>query len=736
VTDPRSWLRVVAVALVSTGAALGAGSLFAGARDVPLLLGAVAVPAAVTAGLRPVRRGRAVWLPGLGGTAALAAYVALAIAPGSDVADGPDRLLTGALPLDASGPELAAVAGLVGLSAVAGAALAAGSRARAAAALPGVLAYAVVQWVAASVPAPTPLAPVVAVLGCALLLAALTVRPGSTVGVGATGRGPRLAGAGAAAPPRARSVPALIAATVAVAAVTATVALVAPVLPGRDLRADPADARDLVVQPVSVRRDVSPLVRFPALQTGADQVLYVVRPVAGSRAATRGLALRWATLDRFDGRIWSTRARYQRAGRSLPPGPALGVPSTRVAVDVEVAGGAGTAWLPSFGRPVSVSSSGLGVDPVTGDLVVPDDAAPVSSYRVTGAVPDYDPAALRAAVAEPAGPAGYRVTPAIVHAAQAASSGATTTFGRLAALEDSLRRDPRFTLATGTDAPAGHGVFQVGRLLRTRRGTAEEYASAFAVLARVLGYDARVVVGFRPPYDDSAGGYVVRSRTVHAWPEVNFRGLGWVPFEPTPRRTSPGGDEPDAGGGRSAVDRAIRQEAAARAAAPVNRVPPAPETRRGGPAWWLRAVLLLGVALGLVVVGTGLVPVVKVVRRQRRRSRRDPGERALAAWDEVADRLTDHGLAATRPTSRPELAAATVARAPVLAASVPDLARLADAVGFSGRPTEARVGEAAWTYADQARAALARRAGLLGRLRAWCSARSLLGRASRLRRTG
>ena len=55
------------------------------------------------------------------------------------------------------------------------------------------------------------------------------------------------------------------------------------------------------------------------------------------------------------------------------------------------------------------------------------------------------------------------------------------------------------------------------------------------------GIPARVAVGFTP----GDGGTRRRCTTcegkhAHAWPEVYFTGIGWVPFEPTPTRGAPG----------------------------------------------------------------------------------------------------------------------------------------------------------------------------------------------------
>ena len=54
-----------------------------------------------------------------------------------------------------------------------------------------------------------------------------------------------------------------------------------------------------------------------------------------------------------------------------------------------------------------------------------------------------------------------------------------------------------------------------------------------------LGIPSRVAVGYTPGALQPDGWYVVIGRDSHAWPEVWFDGLGWIPFEPTPHRTLP-----------------------------------------------------------------------------------------------------------------------------------------------------------------------------------------------------
>lgn len=83
-------------------------------------------------------------------------------------------------------------------------------------------------------------------------------------------------------------------------------------------------------------------------------------------------------------------------------------------------------------------------------------------------------------------------------------------------------------------------------LFETRRGFCEHYAGAFAVLMRIAGIPARIVLGYqgaeRAPWGDW---YLVSQAEAHAWVEVWLQGSGWVRVDPTaaiaPQRVERGG---------------------------------------------------------------------------------------------------------------------------------------------------------------------------------------------------
>ena len=77
-------------------------------------------------------------------------------------------------------------------------------------------------------------------------------------------------------------------------------------------------------------------------------------------------------------------------------------------------------------------------------------------------------------------------------------------------------------------------------LFVSKSGFCNYYASAEVLLLREVGIPARLAVGYAQGEADGAGTtYTVRAKDSHAWPEVYFNGIGWVPFEPTVIREEP-----------------------------------------------------------------------------------------------------------------------------------------------------------------------------------------------------
>lgn len=115
------------------------------------------------------------------------------------------------------------------------------------------------------------------------------------------------------------------------------------------------------------------------------------------------------------------------------------------------------------------------------------------------------------------------------------TESAATPYDAALALQTWFRETFEYQL----DTPSGHGADALGEFLSRRAGYSEQFAGAFAVMARTVGIPSRVAVGFTSGTVDEVGWYEVFGTDAHAWPELWFDGLGWVPFEPTPGRSNP-----------------------------------------------------------------------------------------------------------------------------------------------------------------------------------------------------
>ena len=132
-------------------------------------------------------------------------------------------------------------------------------------------------------------------------------------------------------------------------------------------------------------------------------------------------------------------------------------------------------------------------------------------------------------------------------------------------------------------------------LFEDRRGYCQHFSGAMALLLRMNGIPTRVVSGFTPgSYDRDTGEFRVRDFDAHSWVEVWFKGIGWVPFDPTPT-AAPARSQGDsaapsvARGG--ATDRVIRRDIFADGGGGTGATEP------GGARWpWLAGVAALGLA--------------------------------------------------------------------------------------------------------------------------------------------
>ncbi len=112
------------------------------------------------------------------------------------------------------------------------------------------------------------------------------------------------------------------------------------------------------------------------------------------------------------------------------------------------------------------------------------------------------------------------------------TAGATSEYDRVVAVQSWIRRNTTYDLDVPDD-PAG--VDSVDHFLFvTRTGFCEQIASSLAIMLRTLGIPTRLVTGYGPGERNPLTGYFeVKQSDAHAWVEVFYPGIGWVPYDPT-----------------------------------------------------------------------------------------------------------------------------------------------------------------------------------------------------------
>jgi hypothetical protein len=644
---------------------------------------------------------------------------------GEDLVSGWARMLTVALPADVDGQLLVTPLALTFLAAVAGSLLARNSSRITSPALPALLLYVAGLLFTASRPAPR-LIPTGGFLLCLLLV--LLVR-GNRV---AAAVGDTAVERDAAEGPDVRvwrgsawgQVAFGLLAIAVVAALGAGVAWKLPVADGSD-RADP---RGLIERRFQLSNLLTPLALVkPQLETDPPTELFTVQVTQRGDTATID-RVRVAALDWFDGAVWSQSRDFVITGSTLPEGSSLDPPVVTVDLDVDVAQ-LPSPFLPVIGQPVRVAAEEVAFDPLGGTLVSTRPAVAGYRYRITAQVSPVDDPPRQALVSQTPADRAYTQLPNapswLYDEAIRVTSGWQGPAAQLQAIEAYLRE-----FGYSVSARPGHSYGAVERVLlgqaESEAGSAEQFASAFAMLARASGYPARVAVGYRLLEEKLTGDrYRVDSSDAHAWPEVHLAGLGWVAFEPTntdnPADTRPPQEPPAPELSEGERERPLQPEdEAVRGATSLDDGGLAPKARR--------AALVAGAVL-LAVLGLLLAVVLaKSLRRLRRARHGSAPERITAAWRETTDRLRERGLRAP-PTLTPtqvSRAAAATGRGARAAAELAELALIVTTAVCAPNEPPDEAARRSWQLAAGIRRALNRGTPVTVQVRALFDPRPLL----------
>ena len=605
----------------------------------------------------------------------------LAVLRDALTAAGPD-LLTTILPAPATPPLLVAVSAVVWLTASASTELVARTRSALAPALPPVLLLLLGLLVGAAGPGED------TALACGF--------------VGLTGML-----AVVRRPPTVRAtIRRYLVAVPVVAAVVGAGFLVGPRIP----QGQPFDPRRYAQPAGQAQPAVSPLDQVSAWLATPDLSLFTASGPAD-------VDWRIGSLDAFDGQTWTTTGRFVPTGGRVPGAPAART-GVKVSTVVTITGLTGS-WVPAAEAPTAVSGPAVVVDPQTGVLLAPEGLTPGLRYAVDSDVPVYDADQLRSAVpasdeqAKAALGLPQGLPPAIVDSARLATAGATFPVQQATRLASYLRQ-----IATNDpSAPPGPSYGHLLYFLTvSHRGTTEQFGAAFAVMARALGLPTRLVVGFGPGRPGPDGLTTVRGGDALVWPEVDFAGIGWVPFYPTPATGSDAGGPglaAGASGARRDVDDTLdaaapTQSSTSDTSEPLSAARRASTTTYG----WI-------VVAGLVVAYLGAVLILPAVRRRRRRrSARDGSAQVAAAWAELLRLLRPLRLGDVRAFTTAEVAAAGGDRlGPAARPVLLELAAAADAAAFGPVGLPSQAGADAWRHVSDLAPTIRRTAGRKSRLR-------------------
>ncbi|WP_138443310.1 transglutaminase TgpA family protein [Sinomonas susongensis] len=375
--------------------------------------------------------------------------------------------------------------------------------------------------------------------------------------------------------------------------------------------------------------------------------------------------LQTTTVDSFEGSTWGPDNRDDQRRYDLS---AIGTDTVQTAqltttTTVISTGNFTSPYLPVPYAPVSVSGvqGRMGWDPLNLSIKGDPGASLGQNYVVRSVAPTLTPAELAAARTRPRG-IGLETSavpsnvPSLVRTtATTITKDATTAYTKALAIQAYLRTFTYSEQAPVQQGYDGTGMDVLEKFLEKKSGYCIHFAAAMAVMARLVGIPSRIAVGFAPGHPTGATvavaglgslpEYQVDARDAHAWPQLYFEGLGWVPFEPTPSRGSvPAYAQTDAPAGTSTnLD---NPNDAARPSAVPKAATPTPSAAASHPAAATSAEArteTTGVALGAALLAA-LVILPAAIRAMQRRRRLRRGVEGM--WEELEALGLDHGLPA------------------------------------------------------------------------------------------
>jgi len=456
-----------------------------------------------------------------------------------------------------------------------------------------------------------------------------------------------------------------------------------------------------------------------------------------------GDAVRLATLDSFNGKLWTVTGpetatdgsgSFALVGRKIPAQTFV-TPEVRrdVTFTIETYD---DVWLPSIGYLTDLRFTGGAAESESDDLrynnstgtgVLTTGLKGGDSYTLNAveqrvlSTDDLETASAASIDLPPvSGIPDLATSKALEFAGDATTPAAQLQAIQLALTENGYLSHGR--ASDSTPSRAGHGADRVNELFSRLQmiGDQEQYASAFALMARSLGYPARVVMGFAPEITGDESTITVTGDDVTAWVEVAFDRVGWVAYNPTPDETDiPQAQVPKP---QSEPQPQVRQPPRSESddddlLTPVE-LEESDKDDNGDPfvlpAWAWAIGLSLLVPAAIIFIPLLIIAGIKVRRARRRREQARGPDQVAGAWQEMLDQYAELGFEVPKRSTRLMIAERLEAQLAEQPVRLRSLAAAADAAVFDGGEVDPERSERVW---NEALAAVAVARGAVTRAR-------------------
>ena len=424
--------------------------------------------------------------------------------------------------------------------------------------------------------------------------------------------------------------------------------------------------RDVVEPPVDAREYPSPLSSYRHYNKDLEDssLIHVSNLPKEAR-------VRLGAMDVYDGTTFGMSvantdgtAGYRRVGSTIPG---------RSADDAELETNVSTSqllgpWVPTIGQVhvlrfdegdpnAAAQQKGLNYD-LWAETALTTGPAGEMGYTMSLSMPREHAASEYASVEATRYAGGDTNVPKEVDTLAAEhTTTARSDLEKARAIENFLHTDGYYSNDDTINSRPGSSQDRIQRMIGADMlvGDDEQYATLMALMLHSQGINARVVMG---AYREGTSGNVdLTGADMHAWVEVEFPGVGWATFDPTPPRDQ----QPTTQVNKpKSVPKPQVLQPPEPPEQPVE-LPPATRDQATDPhdpnGLHIPWMAIGTVSLSLLIL-LGPIVLVLLAKSRRRKSRRKAAaaEAVRGSWDELVDTAIDSGLVVEPHLTRQEVA--------------------------------------------------------------------------------